>query len=745
MNELLDDKGVIRKLKKEIEELRRQLKGGAVSLPSSVGGVSASPSVTPAATPVVAPVATSVATPVTPAAIEASSKVEEEARQLKEEVQRLQEEVRRREAVEQEHKAEQERVQQQQENLQNQLSEALQRIEKTQEEAERAKEESVKKGHEVEEIAAALSPLQCAIRERVMHRLRLEEIESRDAAWLEAWKGLPDHTEEAMSEALQRALAEITQLREDRQDMGQRLATAESAQATLKRVETEWAVLLKEKESAETDRKELQRKVMEMKDTMEGVLKNVEVLYSTEYEERQKAAALETEMAAVTKERDTLQASMDAQSSLNKALQAQSAMMDQKQRSMKHQWTSEVGQLRKAKEELSKRLGSAVLEEKRLRAVLVEKEASLQSSSQCIQQMRLELHTLQTVIASNDDAIDELEACEVVSNDDLSRLKDVFLRQKQELVRSEKKVKEMQMLNEELMRNVEGKERELNQVECELNDVRGVKREMECELNELKQKMVCTLNDMKRMKQDIEKAVEKERVGQEELKAREKEMKEREKEMKEREREMKEREKKKEEEWKEQEREWRKKEEEWKEKEARLTTTLTEKENALQEKEAQLNNSFVSTVEHDSPSTMSESVLHGDRPTAQALQEDNTRLQAELAESQDRVARLQQTIRSKYAEYKQMRDTVKEAQEAAARLSADFDKLQKKYAAAKTRIAHLEKSKLSTSELEKIKQLLKMKEAMSEECQGLRAESKQLHDQISSMNEEMTSRGTWRE
>lgn len=208
---------------------------------------------------------------------------------------------------------------------------------------------------------------------------------------------------------------------------------------------------------------------------------------------------------------------------------------------------------------------------------------------------------------------------------------------------------------------------------------------------------------------------------------------------------MKEREKKKEEEWKEQEREWRKKEEEWKEKEARLTTTLTEKENALQEKEAQLNNSFVSTVEHDSPSTMSESVLHGDRPTAQALQEDNTRLQAELAESQDRVARLQQTIRSKYAEYKQMRDTVKEAQEAAARLSADFDKLQKKYAAAKTRIAHLEKSKLSTSELEKIKQLLKMKEAMSEECQGLRAESKQLHDQISSMNEEMTSRGTWRE
>ena len=134
-------------------------------------------------------------------------------------------------------------------------------------------------------------------------------------------------------------------------------------------------------------------------------------------------------------------------------------------------------------------------------------------------------------------------------------------------------------------------------------------------------------------------------------------------------------------------------------------------------------------------------MLHDDRPTVEALQEDKTRLQTELTESQDRVARLQQTIRSKYAEYKQMKDTVKEAQEAATRLSADFDKLRKKYTAAKTRIAHLEKSKLSTSEMEKIKQLLKTKEAMREECQGLRAESKQLHEQLSTMKEEMTSAG----
>lgn len=44
-----------------------------------------------------------------------------------------------------------------------------------------------------------------------------------------------------------------------------------------------------------------------------------------------------------------------------------------------------------------------------------------------------------------------------MSNDDLSRLKEVFLRQKQELLRSDKEVKETRVLNEELMRSVEGR------------------------------------------------------------------------------------------------------------------------------------------------------------------------------------------------------------------------------------------------------------------------------------------------
>ena len=165
-----------------------------------------------------------------------------------------------------------------------------------------------------------------------------------------------------------------------------------------------------------------------------------------------------------------------------------------------------------------------------------------------------------------------------------------------------------------------------------------------------------------------------------------------------------------------------------------------DKRTTLQGNEA-FGNPLLSSVENDTPSTMSESVLQEGRDTVAALREENARLQNEFAESQDRIARLQQTIRSKYAEYKEMKDTVAEARELAARLGNDFDKLKKKYATAKSRIAHLEKSKLSTTEMEKIKQLLKTKEAMREECQGLRFESKQLQEQVDSMKEEMTSWG----
>ena len=545
-------------------------------------------------------------------------------------------------------------------------------------------------------------------------REELTGLRERDEDWLAQWREFALVKEESMTEALKSVLARVHELHEEKEGLSEQLKQAVASQneltqarATLKRLEEECTRVIGERDRTERERDELNVKVAEMKDTMESVLRSVEGLFDTERSERFKVEELNRTVEAVTQERDALQASMANQSSINKALHAQSSLMEQKQRSMKHQWSSEVSQLRKAKDELSKRLGAAVAEEKRLRALLMEKEANLQSSSQCIQQMTLELHTLQAVIASNDDAIDELEACEVVSNDDMSMLRTLIIRQKHDLMKSEKEMKEMKVLNEELMKNVEGKERELSQMECELNEKResfekkvskvkkeneGLKRQNE----ELKKENEGLKKENEGLKSEVEKAkkeAEQTRKEAEEAKRRAEEAKQ----------------------------------------ELDKRTTLQGNE--------PFGNPLLSSVENDTPSTMSESVLQEGRDTVAALREENARLQNEFAESQDRIARLQQTIRSKYAEYKEMKDTVAEARELAARLGNDFDKLKKKYATAKSRIAHLEKSKLSTTEMEKIKQLLKTKEAMREECQGLRFESKQLQEQVDSMKEEMTSWG----
>lgn len=545
-------------------------------------------------------------------------------------------------------------------------------------------------------------------------REELTGLRERDEDWLAQWREFALVKEESMTEALKSVLARVHELHEEKEGLSEQLKQAVASQnelaqarATLKRLEEECTRVIGERDKTERERDELSVKVAEMKDTMESVLRSVEGLFDTERSERFKVEELNRTVEAVTQERDALQASMASQSSINKALHAQSSLMEQKQRSMKHQWSSEVSQLRKAKDELSKRLGAAVAEEKRLRALLMEKEANLQSSSQCIQQMTLELHTLQAVIASNDDAIDELEACEVVSNDDMSMLRTLIIRQKHDLMKSEKEMKEMKVLNEELMKNVEGKERELSQMECELNEkkesfekkVSKVKKENEG----LKRQNEELKKENEGLKSEVEKAkkeAEQTRKEAEEAKRRAEEAKQ----------------------------------------EAEQAKQELDKRTTLQGNEA-FGNPLLSSVENDTPSTMSESVLQEGRDTVAALREENARLQNEFAESQDRIARLQQTIRSKYAEYKEMKDTVTEARELAARLGNDFDKLKKKYATAKSRIAHLEKSKLSTTEMEKIKQLLKTKEAMREECQGLRFESKQLQEQVDSMKEEMTSWG----
>lgn len=545
-------------------------------------------------------------------------------------------------------------------------------------------------------------------------REELTGLRERDEDWLAQWREFALVKEESMAEALKSVLARVHELREEKEGLSEQLKLAVASQnelaqarATLKRLEEECTRVIGERDKTERERDELSVKVAEMKDTMESVLRSVEGLFDTERSERFKVEELNRTVEAVTQERDALQASMASQSSINKALHAQSSLMEQKQRSMKHQWSSEVSQLRKAKDELSKRLGAAVAEEKRLRALLMEKEANLQSSSQCIQQMTLELHTLQAVIASNDDAIDELEACEVVSNDDMSMLRTLIIRQKHDLMKSEKEMKEMKVLNEELMKNVEGKERELSQMECELNEKRESFEKKVSKVKKENEGLKRQNEELKKENEGLKSEVEKAKKEAEQTRKEAEEAKQRTEQAKQ---------------------------------EAEQAKQELDKRTTLQGNEA-FGNPLLSSVENDTPSTMSESVLQEGRDTVAALREENARLQNEFAESQDRIARLQQTIRSKYAEYKEMKDTVAEARELAARLGNDFDKLKKKYATAKSRIAHLEKSKLSTTEMEKIKQLLKTKEAMREECQGLRFESKQLQEQVDSMKEEMTSWG----
>lgn len=545
-------------------------------------------------------------------------------------------------------------------------------------------------------------------------REELTGLRERDEDWLAQWREFALVKEESMTEALKSVLARVHELHEEKEGLSEQLKQAVASQnelaqarATLKRLEEECTRVIGERDKTERERDELSVKVAEMKDTMESVLRSVEGLFDTERSERFKVEELNRTVEAVTQERDALQASMASQSSINKALHAQSSLMEQKQRSMKHQWSSEVSQLRKAKDELSKRLGAAVAEEKRLRALLMEKEANLQSSSQCIQQMTLELHTLQAVIASNDDAIDELEACEVVSNDDMSMLRTLIIRQKHDLMKSEKEMKEMKVLNEELMKNVEGKERELSQMECELNEKRESFEKKVSKVKKENEGLKRQNEGLKKENEELKSEVEKAKKETEQTRKEAEEAKQRTEQAKQ---------------------------------EAEQAKQELDKRTTLQGNEA-FGNPLLSSVENDTPSTMSESVLQEGRDTVATLREENARLQNEFAESQDRIARLQQTIRSKYAEYKEMKDTVTEARELAARLGNDFDKLKKKYATAKSRIAHLEKSKLSTTEMEKIKQLLKTKEAMREECQGLRFESKQLQEQVDSMKEEMTSWG----
>lgn len=132
MNELLDDKGVIRKLRKEIEALKKQLEGAETQ------------------------------------GAEASGLSGEQYREIQREVDRLTEEVKNRDALLQQReeaergmKEELTQAQVHEKELQSRLTDALRRIEEKQTETTAMREECSVKDRHIEELNATLLPVQC--------------------------------------------------------------------------------------------------------------------------------------------------------------------------------------------------------------------------------------------------------------------------------------------------------------------------------------------------------------------------------------------------------------------------------------------------------------------------------------------------------------------------------------------------------------------------------------------------------
>lgn len=119
---------------------------------------------------------------------------------------------------------------------------------------------------------------------------------------------------------------------------------------------------------------------------------------------------------------------------------------------------------------------------------------------------------------------------------------------------------------------------------------------------------------------------------------------------------------------------------------------------------------------------------------------ETLRLQAALKESEDRVARLQQTIQSKYAEFKAMKESVKEFGREKQELVEENDLYKRKYAAAKKRIAHLEKNKLGEDVKEKVRQLLEARDVLKEENEGLRKKADEMLDRMKTLKGEVSGR-----
>ena len=392
--------------------------------------------------------------------------------------------------------------------------------------------------------------------------------------------------------------------------------------------------------------------------------------------------------------------SISQQSNLLKALQMQCNLSEQKESQLMHQWTAEVQSLQSTLEskekDYSRHVSELTSSRNALKQELEEQKEQLQSRTQYIQQMRVELRSLQAVIDSNDSQIDELQACVIIGDDDIIELKKslVKLWKERQKLEDEADMKEeafvmnlkrRQEESEQFKRDIEERDTQITQLTTQLNKLEGERDGLRSELIEKDNKLTEFQSKIEQFEKQQHEASAVSASSSSSIGA------------------------------------------------ATLAAVINEEDSSMDESESELK------MDQDHSQQMEIDTKMKQTPENEHLNE-TLRLQAALKESEDRVARLQQTIQSKYAEFKAMKESVKEFGREKQELVEENDLYKRKYAAAKKRIAHLEKNKLGEDVKEKVRQLVEARDVLKEENEGLRQKADEMLDRMKSLKGEVSGR-----
>ena len=395
------------------------------------------------------------------------------------------------------------------------------------------------------------------------------------------------------------------------------------------------------------------------------------------------------------------------------AYEMKASLSDQKEKQIAKQLTSEIEELKKQKHLLEITCSNHESQIKQAHMDLSLKEQELQSSKDYINQIRLQIRTLEMVIQSNDNEIDELKACVVVGDDDIDRLTRLLVEQKKKSSQERTNLysqfqSDFDIYKQELVHNFTQEEvlmmnykienekmaKQLAQLQENWNSEREVYEMKIRELDEIirqqqiqaatasKEPNISTISTISNISaisndnddiQDIQDVQDVQDIQDVQ--------------------------------------------------DGRISN--------VSNISTLLKIRHFTTESTDTEKQELEAIIRSKESEIQQLKEDRNAMEMQLKEEAAKFARLKQTVLSKYAEFNEM----KESNET---LVNDLDLLRRKYTYAKGRIAKLEKSKISVEDMEKIKQLLLTKEAKDKEIVELRQQIQRLSDLVKETNEEKT-------